>query len=42
MYIFGGILPNGNVNEKLYILCVVPVNKTSTHNKLEWMCEDDL
>ena len=42
MYIFGGILANGNVNEKLYILCVVPLSINNTRYKLEWICEDDL
>ena len=43
LYIFGGILNDGNISNKLYILMLIPKNKgTYDEFKLEWKSEDDL
>lgn len=44
MYIFGGLLPGGVVNHKLYMLRLVFCNSTQKANKLrlQWTDQDEL
>ena len=42
MYVFGGVLENGNINEELQILCFIPIGRGSTDYKLEWKACSEL
>jgi len=44
LYIFGGVLANGNINEKLKILCFVPKDRRSERieYKLEFKSQEEL